>query len=319
MTETRDSTVIVTGALGQDGWYLSKLLAGRGFSVLGTSHRFVSDTRPDYLNEMVTLDLSDSSAVDALIKVSRPSMVFHLGCRSSSSQLFDDPLSTSDINGLSVVRLLEAIRRHSPGTRLFFASSSEVFARSRLSPQDESTPFAPRNAYGAAKAFGQMMVAAYREQFGLYACSGVLFNHESPRRPPHYVTRKVTSAVARIAAGGKERVLLGDLQACRDWGYAGDFVRGMFMMLQNKVPEDFVLATGRTHSVADLCQVAFSSVGLDYANHVDQSPELLRTGEVITLVGNAEKARATLGWYPEVEFGELIQMMVRADRQALCR
>lgn len=314
-------TALVTGVLGQDGFYLAKLLSARGYRVIGTSHR--GPGRLDLAGhgnppvEVLGLELADGAAIRALVRQWRPAHIYNLAARASSAQLFDDAAATAEINGLAVVHLLEAIRTESAETRFCQASSSEVFARSAESPQNEGTPLRPRNAYGAAKVFAQNMVEAYREQFGIFACSAILFNHESPRRGLHFVTRKITSAAARVRAGLEQTLTIGNIDGRRDWSFAGDLVRGMWLMLEQPEPEDYVLASGETHSVRELCELAFGRLGLDYREHVKVDPAQQRPPDAVELRGDPSKARVRLGWRPAVGFEELVYMMVDADCKAL--
>ena len=314
-------TALVTGVLGQDGFYLAKLLSARGYRVIGTSHR--GPGRLDLAGhgnppvEVLGLELADGAAIRALVRQWRPAHIYNLAARASSAQLFDDAAATAEINGLAVVHLLEAIRTESAETRFCQASSSEVFARSAESPQSEGTPLRPRNAYGAAKVFAQNMVEAYREQFGIFACSAILFNHESPRRGLHFVTRKITSAAARVRAGLEQTLTIGNIDGRRDWSFAGDLVRGMWLMLEQPEPEDYVLASGETHSVRELCELAFGRLGLDYREHVKVDPAQQRPPDAVELRGDPSKARVRLGWRPAVGFEELVYMMVDADCKAL--
>ena len=314
-------TALVTGVLGQDGFYLAELLSARGYRVIGTSHR--GPGRLDLAGhgnppvEVLGLELADGAAIRALVRQWRPAHIYNLAARASSAQLFDDAAATAEINGLAVVHLLEAIRTESAETRFCQASSSEVFARSAESPQNEGTPLRPRNAYGAAKVFAQNMVEAYREQFGIFACSAILFNHESPRRGLHFVTRKITSAAARVRAGLEQTLTIGNIDGRRDWSFAGDLVRGMWLMLEQPEPEDYVLASGETHSVRELCELAFGRLGLDYREHVKVDPAQQRPPDAVELRGDPSKARVRLGWRPAVGFEELVYMMVDADCKAL--
>jgi len=319
MTRLTSRTALITGIGGQDGCYLAELLLAQGYKVIGTSHREDAGTSIRIAGSEVPtvhLSLTRTDEIKALLETIRPDEIYNLASRSSSAQLFDDPIATSTINGLAVVAFLEVLRGTLPRARFCQASSSELFANSKQSPQDENTPMLPRNAYGAAKLFAHTMIGAYREQFGVFACSAILFNHESPRRGPEYVTRKVTLAAARIAEGRADALQLGSLDSRRDWGFAGDYARAMWLMLQQDAPEDFVIATGQTHSVGDLCEVAFARVGLDYRDHVRVDQDQGRRPETIELRGNPAKAMAKLRWRPSVSFAELIGMMVDADRAA---
>jgi GDPmannose 4,6-dehydratase len=322
MAEAGSRTALVTGVGGQDGYYLAELLISRGYNVVGTSHREnaeksirIADTDVPILH----LDYTRIEEIRTLVESIRPDEIYNLASRSSSAQLFDDPIATSQINGLAVVGFLEVLRGTLPKSRFCQASSSELFANSKQSPQDEETHMRPRNAYGAAKLFAHNMIGAYREKFGIFACSAILFNHESPRRGIEYVTRKVTLSAARIAEGLDDSLKLGSLDSRRDWGYAGDYVRAMWLMLQQDVAEDFVIATGDTHSVGDLCEAAFARAGLDYRDYVVVDKNNERRPETIELRGNPAKAMDRLGWQPSVSFAELIGIMVDADRAALAR
>ena len=313
-------TALITGILGQDGHYLAELLTAGGYHVIGTSHRGENRIRlaghgKDI--EVLGLDLSDSQAIRATMRQCRPGHIYNLAARASSAQLFDDVVATAQINGLAAVHILEAMRTESPESRFCQASSSEVFAKSADSPQNELTPLRPRNAYGAAKVFAQNMVEAYRERYGMFACTAILFNHESPRRGLHYVTRKITAAAARIKAGLQTSLPLGNMEGRRDWSFAGDMARGMSLMLEQPGPEDYVLASGETHSVRELCELAFGHLGLDYRHHVVVDPAQERLPDAVELRGDASKARARLGWQPTVGFRDLVHMMVEADCAAL--
>lgn len=322
MAEASSRTALITGILGQDGSYLTELLVARGYAIVGTTHRMDATTTIDVSGKdvpVIPLDLADSRSIQEILERIQPDEIYNLASRSSSAQLFDDPIATAEINGLSVVRFLETIRTICPHTRFCQASSSEVFARATQSPQDEGTPFRPRNAYGAAKVFAQNMVENYRDRFGIFSCSAVLFNHESPRRGKEYVTRKITSTVARIAAGQEATIALGDLDSRRDWGFAGDYVDAMWRMLQRAIPEDYVIATGETHTVRELCELAFSHAGLDYRDHVVVDQQYIRGPESVVLCGNPSRAREQLGWRPGVSFQQLVHMMVDADCAVLAR
>jgi GDPmannose 4,6-dehydratase len=316
MNSPAQKTALITGLRGQDGSYLAEHLLAEGYRVVGTSHAGAySFSLPagGLEVEVEMLDLSSTSDVRGVIGKVRPDEVYNLAARSSSAQLFDDPLATAEINGLAAVRFLEAIREVSPHTRFCQAASSELFAGCDTSPQDENTPFRPINAYGAAKTYAANIVAAYRARHGLFATTAILFNHESPRRGLEYVTRKITHTVARIALGQATELMLGDLDSRRDWGFASDYARAMWLMLQQPVPEDFVVATGETHSVRELCEIAFSHVGLDYLNFVRINPQWARRTETLELRGNPAKAMQRLGWQPSVGFADLVCMMVDAD------
>jgi GDPmannose 4,6-dehydratase len=303
---------LVIGALGQDGAYLTDLLLRQGYEVIGTSHR-APDPETAYAGQLRRLDLASFDAIRALLSEIRPDEVYNLAARASSAQLFDDAIQSGDINGLAVARFLEALHQVAPHARFCQALSSEIFAGATESPQTEATPVSPCNAYGAAKVYARHMVGAYRDQRGLFACGAILYNHESPLRPPHFVTRKVARAVARIARGSSEILQLGPAENRRDWGHARDHVRALHLMLQRDEPQDFIVATGATHSVAQLCETAFAAAGLDYRRHVVFADIPGRRAENCELRGDAGKARRLLGWSAETSFGELIREMVEAE------
>jgi GDPmannose 4,6-dehydratase len=308
-------TALITGLRGQDGSYLAEYLLEKGYRVIGTSHVVACTFRLPELGvevEVEQVDLRSTASVKHVIDKVRPDEVYNLAARSSSAQLFDDPIATAEINGLASVRFLEAIREVSPHTRFCQAASSELFAGTDISPQDESTPYRPINAYGAAKTFAANMVAAYRARHGLFATTAILFNHESPRRGMDYVTRKITHTVAKIALGQAKELTLGSLASHRDWGYACDYARAMWLMLQQQTAEDFVIATGETHSVREFCEVAFSHVGLNYLDFVRINPRWARRVETTELRGKPAKIKQ-LGWRPSVGFEDLVRMMVNAD------
>lgn len=307
---------IITGIKGQDGAYLADLLLSRGYRVIGTSHVEACDfvlPGSGRLLEVRKLDLANGDEIASLIEKFRPDEIYNLASRASSKQLFDDPIASAEINGVAAVRFLDAIRKISPQTRFCQAASSEIYAGCDQSPQDESTPFRPVNAYGAAKAYAANIVNAYRVSYGLYASTAILYNHESPRRGFEFVTRKITHTVAKITLGQETVLRLGNLDSRRDWGFAADYAFAMWMMLQQPNPEDFVIATGITHSVRDFCDIAFSHVGLDYRDFVQVDAELNRRSDVIQLCGNPTKAHQRLNWHPSICFADLVRMMVDAD------
>jgi GDPmannose 4,6-dehydratase len=313
---------LITGINGQDGSYLAELLLAHGYRVVGLIREGAEARREriEHLGrriEVVTGSLLDEAWLRRLVSEYRPEEIYNLAARASSSQLLVDPVLTGDFNGLAVVRMLEAIRALHPSTRFCQAASSEMFGEATEAPQSESTPFRPRNPYGVAKLFAHGMVRTYRENFGVFACSSVLFNHESPRRGPEFVTRKITMGVARIKAGLAHTLQLGDLEAVRDWGYAADYVHAMWKMLQAQTPDDYIVAAGKAHSVRELCEVAFDHVGLDYRHYVRADPGAQRPAEAVPLIGDAAKARRVLGWRPTVSFEELVRMMVDADIAAI--
>lgn len=308
-------TALVTGLKGQDGTYLAEYLVTKGYSVIGTSHTdegiFLLPKLVEKI-EIKKIDFGDTLAIKKIIEEVVPDEVYNLAARSSSSQLFDDPIATAEINGVAAVRFLEAIREVSPNIRFCQAASSEMFAGNEDSPQDENTPYRPINAYGAAKAYAANIVNAYRKRHGLFAVNAILFNHESPRRSAEYVTRKITKTVAQIALGQADKLILGNLDSTRDWGFAGDYARAMWLILQQAVPEDYVIATGESHSVRDFCEIAFSHVSLNYRDYVCVNPEWDRRAEQLELRGNSTKIQR-LGWQTSIGFADLVRMMVDAD------
>ncbi len=311
-------TALITGVTGQDGSYLAEYLLGLDYRVVGLIRRSSEDGngRIDHLRGQVELiqgDLLDqASLVSALIAV-EPNEVYNLAAQSFVPTSWTQPVLTGELTGLGVTRILEAIRQVDASIRFFQASSSEMFGKVREVPQNEMTPFHPRSPYGVAKAYAHHLTVNYRESYGLHAVAGIMFNHESPRRGLQFVSRKVTDAAARISLGLADHVRLGNLDAERDWGFAGDYVRAMHMMLNRSVPTDYVIATGVANSVRDLCQIAFERVGLDYRDHVVPDAALHRPAEVDHLLGDATRARDELGWAPTVGFRELIDSMVDAD------
>src|SRR5882724_9474722 len=314
--------VLITGVTGQDGSYLAEFLLDKGYDVYGLVRRSSLEKfdriQPciDRIN-LVEGDLTDQSSLDHIIQAVQPDEVYNLAAQSFVPVSWSQPVLTGDVTGLGVVRVLEAIRKHQPNAKFLQASSSEMFGKVSESPQNENTQFYPRSPYGASKVFGHHVTVNYRESYGVFACSAISFNHESPRRGLEFVTRKVTHQVAKIKCGLAKKLLMGNLDSKRDWGFAGDYVRAMWLMLQQREPEDFVLATGKTHSVRELLEVAFGAVGLDWQKHVEIDPKLIRPAEVDVLCGDATKAREKLGWEPEVGFEELIKMMVEADLDAV--
>ena len=311
-------TALVTGITGQDGSYLAELLLAKGYRVVGVVRRTSHDSyeRIQHLVgkvEIVPADLLDQHSLQAVVQDARPDEVYNLAAQSFVPTSWSQPVLTGEFTALGVTRLLDAIRLVKPDARFYQASSSEMFGKVRETPQRETTPFHPRSPYGAAKVYGHHITVNYRESYGMYAVSGILFNHESPRRGLEFVTRKVSDAVARIKLGMQDRLLLGNLDARRDWGFAGDYVDAMWRMLQQPVAEDYVVGTGVQHSVRDCCQVAFSHLGMDWTKHVEHDPRQERPAEVDTLLADPAKARTRLGWQPCVGFEELIRMMVDAD------
>jgi len=309
---------VITGITGQDGSYLAELLLAKGYEVIGTARRSSTAnlSRIEHLLHRISIrpaDLLDQLSLIRLVEEVQPHEFYNLAAMSFVPASWDQPMLTGEFNAQGVTRVLEAIRQVDPSIRLYQASSSEMFGKVREVPQTELTPFYPRSPYGVAKVFGHYITVNYRESYRLFACSGILFNHESPRRGLEFVTRKVSDAVARIRLGLADSVSLGNLDAQRDWGYAADYVHAMWLMLQQDTPDDYVVATGRSHSVRDLVRIAFEHVGLDWEKHVRVDPSLIRPAEVDHLVGDSTKARTRLGWVPSVDFEGLVGMMVDAD------
>jgi GDPmannose 4,6-dehydratase len=313
------NAALITGITGQDGSYLAELLLAKGYAVHGVVRRSSTEAfeRIAHLRDRVTLhqaDLNDLASLVEVVQAVRPSEVYNLAAQSFVPTSWKQPLLTTDVTATGVTRVLEAIRLVYPkGIRFYQASSSEMFGKVRETPQNERTPFYPRSPYGVAKVYGHFITVNYRESYGMYCVSGILFNHESPRRGKEFVTRKVTDAVARIKAGLQKDLRIGNLEARRDWGYAGDYVRAMWLMLQQEKPDDYVVASGQSHTVRDLLEIAFGHVGLDWQKHTVQDPEYMRPAEVDLLTGDPSKAKKVLGWEPEVSFEQLIRMMVDAD------
>ncbi len=315
-------TALITGIGGQDGSYLTEFLLDKGYRVVGT----VPDGDPVNIDrirhllakiEIVQDDLLDQDRLEIIFRDHRPDEVYNFAANSVLAASFQQPILATMVLAMGVTRILEAIRKITPKARFFQASSSEIFGKPAEVPQSETTPFHPRNPYGVSKVYGHLMAMTYRENYNLFACSGILYNHESPRRSPEFVTRKITHAAARIKLGLARELRLGNLDARRDWGFAGDYVRGMWLMLQQDRPDDYVLATGETHSVRELCEEAFSHLGLDYREYVVLEAESFRPPETAQLVGNPAKAHRVLGWKREVSFRDLVRMMVDADLEAL--
>jgi GDPmannose 4,6-dehydratase len=309
---------VITGITGQDGSYLAELLLEQGYEVTGVVRRSSSPNfwRLEHLLDRITLrpgDLLDQLSLVRIIQDVKPHEFYNLAAMSFVPASWDQPLLTGEFNAMGVTRMLEAIRQVDPAIRIYQASSSEMYGRVREVPQSEVTPFYPRSPYGVSKVFGHYITVNYRESYGIFAVSGILFNHESPRRGLEFVTRKVTDGVARIKLGLADHLSLGNLDACRDWGFAGDYVRAMWLMLQQEQADDYVIATGVSHSVRQLVEVAFGHAGLDWQRYVRIDPALLRPAEVDHLIGDFSKARRVLGWAPEVIFERLIAMMVDAD------
>ena len=318
---------LITGITGQDGSYLAELLLEKGYTVVGMVRRASKDNfeRIEHLLPRLVMkqaDLLDQLSLIRVLEDSRPQEVYNLAAQSFVPTSWTQPVLTAEFTALGVTRLLDAIRLVDPGIRFYQASSSEMFGKVRETPQTERTPFHPRSPYGVAKVYGHDITVNYRESYGLFACSGILFNHESPRRGLEFVTRKVTDAAARIKHGLQRDLRLGNLDARRDWGFAGDYVQAMWLMMQQEAPDDYVVATGESHSVNELVQLAFEYAGLDWEKYVVIDPTFKRPAEVDVLLGDASKARERLGWEPKVHFPELVRMMAQADLdrcQALIR
>jgi GDPmannose 4,6-dehydratase len=316
---------LITGITGQDGSYLAELLLGKGYEVYGIIRRSSSFNTgridpiyedphvPHRRLELVYGDLNDASSLNHIIRRIQPDEIYNLGAQSHVRVSFDIPEYTGEITGLGTIRLLEAIRESGLKPKFYQASSSEMFGNALDVPQRETTPFYPRSPYGAAKVYAYWVTVNYREAYGLFACNGILFNHESPRRGETFVTRKITKAAARIKLGVQQDLFLGNLDAKRDWGFAGDYVEAMWMMLQAEVPTDYVIATGETHTVKEMLELAFDRLQLDWKKHVKIDQKYYRPTEVDLLIGDASKAKKELGWQPKVHFQELIAMMVDAD------
>jgi GDPmannose 4,6-dehydratase len=309
---------LITGITGQDGSYLAEFLLSKGYKVYGLKRRSAT---PHFGNishlldkiELISGDLLDLPSLIEAIRISDPDEIYNLAAQSFVADSWAQSIYTGQATALSVTNMLEAVRLTKPNIRFYQASSSEMFGKVVEIPQKETTPFYPRSPYAVAKVYGHWITVNYRESYDMYTCSGILFNHESPRRGLEFVTRKVTDAVARIKLGLQKELRLGNLDAKRDWGYAGDYVKAMWLILQQEHPDDYVIATGETHSVKELVEIAFGYVGLDWKNYVVQDPKLMRPAEVDILLGDPQKAKEKLGWKPEVSFEQLIKMMVDSD------
>jgi GDPmannose 4,6-dehydratase len=315
---TSKKRALISGITGQDGSYLAELLLDKGYEVFGVVRRLSAPNvwRIQHLLERVTLlqaDLLDQLSLIKAVEVAQPAEFYNLAAMSFVPSSWDQPMLTGEFNAQGVTRALEAVRSVNSKIRFYQASSSEMYGRVREVPQSEMTPFYPRSPYGVSKVFGHYITVNYRESYDLYACSGILFNHESPRRGIEFVTRKVTDGVARIKLGKADKLMLGNRDASRDWGFSGDYVRAMWMMLQQDEPDDYVIATGETHTVQELVEVAFAHVGLDWQKHVGIDQRFIRPAEVDLLIGDPAKAKAKLGWEPSVDFKGLVHMMVDAD------
>lgn len=320
MSTGNRKTALITGITGQDGSYLAEFLLDQGYRVVGMLRRTSTETvgRIAHLLDRIELvhgDLLDQNSLIDIVQQFQPDEVYNLAAQSFVPTSWKQPVLTGEFTALGVTRMLEAVRLAKPDARFYQASSSEMFGKVVEVPQTETTPFYPRSPYGVSKVYGHWITINYRESYDMFAVSGILFNHESPRRGLEFVTRKVTYGVARIKEGLSSSISLGNLDARRDWGYAGDYVRAMWMMLQHDSPEEFVVATGETRSVEELCRVAFDVVGLDWRDHVEIDPRYMRPADVDLLVGDPSKARDVLGWQPEVSFEQMIEEMVQADLQ----
>ncbi len=316
---TQERRALITGITGQDGSYLAEFLLNKGYKVFGLIRRnsTLSNERIAHIQHQITLiegDLADTSSLIRVLQQSKPHEVYNLAAMSFVKTSYDEPIATGDITGLGVVRMLEAIRLCDPQIRFYQASSSEMFGKVRETPQKETTPFYPRSPYAAAKAFGHHITINYREGYNLFACSGILFNHESPRRGYEFVTRKISHAVAKIKLGYTDHIVLGTLDAKRDWGFAGDYVEAMWLMLQQDTADDFVVGTGETHSVREFVQEAFAAAGIsNWEEYIKQDQRFMRPAEVELLLADPTKAKAKLGWQPKTSFKELVHMMVEHD------
>jgi GDPmannose 4,6-dehydratase len=317
-----EKTALITGITGQDGSYLAELLLSKGYKVYGLVRRVSSENyqRLEHLRHNITLlqaDLLDQSSLTAALEESQPHEIYNLAAQSFVPTSWQQPVLTAEFTAIGVTRVLESIRKVCPQARFYQASSSEMFGKVHETPQRETTPFHPRSPYGVAKVYGHYITVNYRESYNLFACSGILFNHESPRRGLEFVTRKITHGVARIKHGLSDELRLGNLEAKRDWGFAGDYVRAMWLMLQQEAPDDYVVGTGETHSVEEFVRIAFDRAGLDWRRYVVIDPRFYRPAEVDLLLGDASKARRQLGWQPRMSFEEMVRAMVDADLAAL--
>ena len=323
-TAAMERRALITGITGQDGSYLAELLLDNGYEVIGMVRRSstLNFERIAHIQDRVTVvsgDLLDEVSMIRLLSTHRPTEVYNLAAQSFVQTSWDQPVLTGETTAIGVTRVLDAIRTVDSGIRFYQASSSEMFGKVVEVPQRETTPFYPRSPYGVAKVYGHWITVNYRESYGLHASSGMLFNHESPRRGLEFVTRKITHGVARIKHGLDDKLPLGNLDASRDWGFAGDYVRAMWLMLQQDKPDDYVVATGEEHTVREFCSLAFGAVGLDYQDHVVVDPRFMRPAEVDSLIGDASKARQRLGWVPEVSFADMVTAMVEADLELVAR
>ena len=315
-------SALITGITGQDGSYLAEFLLEKGYEIYGLIRRSstVNFERISHIQrdiELLSGDLLDQKSLTSALEVSGACEVYNLGAQSFVPVSWDQPMLTGEITGLGTTRLLEAVRSVNPSARFYQASTSELFGKAQEMPQSESTPFYPRSPYGVSKLYAHWITINYRESYNMYACAGILFNHESPRRGLEFVTRKITHGVAQIKLGHEKQLFLGNLDARRDWGYAGDFVRAMWLMLQQDKAEDYVISTGLDRTIGDFCRAAFEHVGLDWQEHVVVDPKFFRPAEVNILLGDNTKAKEKLGWVPEVSFEEMVQMMVDHDLEVV--
>lgn len=311
-------TALITGITGQDGSYLAEFLLDKGYEIYGMIRRLSTPnfTRVEHIADRVTFlegDLTDQSSLNIAMQTAQPDEVYNLAAQSFVATSWNQPVLTGDVTGLGVVRMLEAVRQFSPDAKFYQASSSEMFGAAQEVPQSEKTVFHPRSPYAVAKVFGYYSTINYRESYGLFACNGILFNHESPRRGIEFITRKITDGVAKIHCGLSKELRLGNLDAKRDWGFAGDYVKAMWLMLQQKEPDDYVIATGESHSVKEFVDEAFSELGLEWKDYVKIDERFMRPADVPELNGNASKAKNKLGWAPSVSFKQLVTMMVNKD------
>ncbi|CAJ35683.1 GDP-mannose 4,6-dehydratase [Methanocella arvoryzae] len=311
-------SALITGITGQDGSYLAELLLTKGYEVHGLVRRTssINTARIEHILDKIQLvqgDLTDESSLVSAIRQTKPDEIYNLAAQSFVGSSWSQPIFTAETTAIGVTRLLEAIRTTGSDAKFYQASSSEMFGKVQATPQNEKTPFYPRSPYAVAKLYGHWITVNYRESFGMYACSGILFNHESPRRGIEFVTRKISDGVARIYHGLQDELRLGNLDSKRDWGFAGDYVEAMWLMLQQEKPDDYVVGSGETHSVREFCELAFGAAGLDWEKYVKIDPRFVRPAEVDLLLGDASKAKKVLGWKPKVTFPELVKMMVESD------
>lgn len=317
-------SALITGITGQDGSYLAELLLEKGYDVYGLVRRTssINTSRIKHIQHRIKLipgDMTDESSLVAAIRQSQPDEIYNLAAQSFVGSSWTQPIFTGEATAIGVTRLLEAMRVTESDARFYQASSSEMFGKVQAVPQNELTPFYPRSPYAVAKVYGHWLTVNYRESFGMYACNGILFNHESPRRGIEFVTRKISDGVARIFHGLQDELRLGNLDARRDWGYAADYVEAMWLMLQQSKPEDYVVATGEMYTVREFCEIAFEAAGLNWEKYVKVDPRFVRPAEVDQLIGDASKARARLGWAPKVSFRQLVRLMVASDLEAVNR